>query len=148
MFRPPPRPQPPNPSPVGGLGPLCLAGGRIMSFTASILSSGKRHSSCRYPPAARSAIWNCDSFGFLPNCTLRACARLRPSAVRARIIDRSNSANAPRTAIMSFPCAVVVSIIASARERKPAPLSLIVAGTFSKSLVLRASRSSSSHLVP
>jgi hypothetical protein len=41
--------------------------------------------------------------------TPRACARLRPSPVRARISSRSNSAKPPRTVSIRRPCGVVVS---------------------------------------
>ena len=50
-----------------------------------------------------SLIWNGDSLGLRPNRTPRSIARLRPSAVLANIIDRSNSANAPSTARISLP---------------------------------------------
>jgi hypothetical protein len=48
----------------------------------------------------------------------------------------------PSTVTISFPCGVVVSAQGSSNERKLAPRALIVARVFSKSLVLRAKRSS------
>jgi hypothetical protein len=52
--------------------------------------------------ASASCTWKGESFGLQPNRTPRACARAPPSAVRARIMDRSNSAKAPSTAMMSL----------------------------------------------
>jgi hypothetical protein len=71
--------------------------------------------------AKASAIWNCDSLGFLPNLTPLAIALVQPSLVLAKIKLRSNSASPPRIVIISFPCAVVVSAQASAIDRNPVP---------------------------
>src|SRR5580704_16112421 len=71
-----------------------------------------------------------------------AITLVRPSPVRAKISDRSNSASPPRTVSISLPCGVVVSAQGSARDRKPAPFSATVASTLRRSLVLLASRSS------
>jgi hypothetical protein len=54
-----------------------------------------------------------------PMCTLLALARLRPSDVRAKIRDRSNSANPPSTVSINRPCGVVVLAHASARLLNP-----------------------------
>src|SRR3954471_22507475 len=53
------------------------------------------------------------SFGRRPRFTPRAFARCLPSAVRARVRSRSNSANPPSTVNISRPCDVVVSAHAS-----------------------------------
>jgi hypothetical protein len=53
-----------------------------------------------------------------PKLIPRACARLRPSPVRARISSRSNSASPPRTVSNSRPCGVVVSAQAFLSEHK------------------------------
>ena len=77
-----------------------------------------------------SAIWNWLSFGFLPNLTPLAIALVRPSLVLDKIIDLSNSDKAPSTAKINRPCGLVVSIIGSASDRKPAPFSAMVARTY------------------
>lgn len=61
--------------------------------------------------------------------------------VRALVSSRSNSANPPKTVSMSRPCGVVVSAQVSPIDRKPAPLSAIVARMLSRSRVERARRS-------
>jgi hypothetical protein len=92
--------------------------------------------------AMASAIWNWLSLGFRPNLTPLACARLRPSSVRARIRWRSNCANPASTVIISCPCGVVVSAHASSSERNLAPLRLMLSRMFSRSRVERANLSS------
>ena len=71
----------------------------------------------------------------------RAEARRR-EAKSARRVWISNSASPPRTVIISLPCGVVVSAQGSPRDLKLAPRSATAARVLSKSLVLRASRSS------
>ena len=77
-----------------------------------------------------------------PNLTPRAFARSRPSLVLAKMRCLSNSANPPSTVIISLPCGVVVSAQELPRDLKPAPRSPIAARVLSRSLVLRARRSS------
>jgi hypothetical protein len=101
--------------------------------------------STKASPAALLANASCRSCGvskgLRPNRTPRACARLRPSPVRARIKCLSNSAN-PGTVTISLPCALVVSHQGSPNDLKLAPASAIAARVLSKSRVERARRSS------
>jgi hypothetical protein len=102
-------------------------------------------SACALPLASRwraSCGWCGVRAAGRPNFTPLAFARFLPSPVRARISSRSNSAKPPSTVSISLPCGVVVSAQVSLRLRKPAPRSLIVANTLSRSRVERASRSS------
>jgi hypothetical protein len=79
--------------------------------------------------------------GFLPNLTPLALALVRPSEVRDKIKDLSNSANPARIVIINLPWAVVVSAQASANDLKPAPALDTVSKTLSRSLVDLAKRS-------
>ena len=72
----------------------------------------------------------------------RALARSRPSAVRAWISSRSNSAKPPRTVSTSRPCGVVVSAHVSASDRNPALRSVTAASVLRRPRVERARRSS------
>src|SRR5262249_1003247 len=92
--------------------------------------------------AIASAIWNAESLGFLPNLTLRACARFRPSSVRARINSPSNSARPPSRVSINRPWAVVVSAPASASDLKPASALATRSRMLSRSRGLHARRSS------
>src|SRR6202008_4260389 len=91
-----------------------------------------------------------DCLGLLVQGELRLAAHLHAPrlgplpafSVRARIRSRSNSAWPPRTVSMSRPCDVVVSAHVSPRDLKPAFLPVMVARTFNRSRVDRASRSS------
>ena len=77
-----------------------------------------------------------------------ACRHLRqyaaqwPSPFLARISSRSNSARPPSTVSISRPCGVVVSAQASPSDLNAAPVLPTASRILSKSLVLRASRSS------
>jgi len=82
-----------------------------------------------------SCFWCGVSLNGRPNLCPRALARALPSLVRARINSRSNSASPAKTVTIKRPCAVVVSAHASLRERKPAPLAMIVASVFKRSQV-------------
>jgi hypothetical protein len=61
---------------------------------------------------------------------------------------RSNSANAPGTAIISLPCGEVVSIMGSARERNPAPFSNTLAKTFRRLSEREAIQATIGQLLP
>jgi hypothetical protein len=71
----------------------------------------------------------------------RACARLRPSSVRALISSLSNSGSPPSTVRINRPCGAVVSVQASASDRKPAAAGATASNTLSRSRVERARRS-------
>ena len=108
-----------------------------MSFTASILSNGLRRSFGQYPRAVLLPPFSLEPPA-LGMGTMLASFRTYPAChcpgptIRSPGQDHRSSARVPSTAMISLPSAVVVSIIASARERKPAPLSDMVAKTFSR----------------
>ena len=104
-----------------------------------------RATSTSVSPLARRSIascrWCCVIFRGRPNRTPRACARFRPSSVRAFIRWRSNVAKPARTVTNSSPCGVEVSHHGSCSDLNLAPRSAMACRILSRSRVDRASRS-------
>jgi hypothetical protein len=99
----------------------------VKSCCCGRYSCGRCRGSARRSRGACSLRWCGVNFGRRPSLTPRALARFHPSAVRARIRSRSNSASPPSTLSIKRPCAVVVSAHASARDRNPPSLPVIAA---------------------